>query len=74
MDRIKRRVWIFEDNVDTDQILPAKRLVAVNLDHLNDCTFERVKPGFTQQIQKDDILVIGRNFGCGLFREQTPYP
>ena len=50
MDRIKGRVWVFGDNVDTDQIIPAERLVAANLDHLNDYIFEKVRPGFAQQV------------------------
>ncbi len=72
MNRIKGRVWVFGDNVDTNQIISAKRLVAVNLDHLNDYIFEKVRPGFTQQVQKGNILVAGRNFGCRLSRKHAP--
>ncbi len=66
------KVWVFGDNVDTDQIIPAERLVAANLDHLNDFIFEKVRPGFAQEVQKGDILVAGRNFGCGSSREHAP--
>lgn len=72
MDAIKGRIWVFGDNVDTDQIIPAERLLAANLDHLNDYIFEKVRPGFAQQVQKGDILVAGRNFGCGSSREHAP--
>lgn len=72
MDAIKGKVWIFGDNVDTDQIIPAERLLAANLDHLNDFIFEKVRPGFAQQVQKGDILIAGRNFGCGSSREHAP--
>ena len=72
MEQIKGRVWVFGDNVDTDQIIPAERLVAANLDHLNDYIFEKVRPGFGQQVQKGDILIAGRNFGCGSSREHAP--
>ena len=72
MDSIKGRVWVFGDNVDTDQIIPAERLVAANLDHLNDYIFEKVRPGLAQQVRKGDILVAGRNFGCGSSREHAP--
>ena len=72
MDKFKGKVWVFGDNVDTDQIIPAERLVAANLDHLNDYIFEKVRPGFAQQVQKGDILVAGRNFGCGSSREHAP--
>ena len=59
MEPIKGRVWVFGDNVDTDQIIPAERLLAANLDHLNDYIFEKVRPGFAQQVRKGDILVAG---------------
>lgn len=72
MEQIKGKVWVFGDNVDTDQIIPAERLVAANLGHLNDYIFEKVRPGFAQQVQKGDILVAGRNFGCGSSREHAP--
>lgn len=72
MEPITGRIWVFGDNVDTDQIIPAERLVAANLDHLNDYIFEKVRPGFAQQVRKGDILVAGRNFGCGSSREHAP--
>ena len=72
MDSMTGRVWVFRDNVDTDQIIPAERLLAANLDHLNDYIFEKVRPGFAQQVQRGDILVAGRNFGCGSSREHAP--
>lgn len=72
MEPFTGRIWVFGDNVDTDQIIPAERLVAANLDHLNDYIFEKVRPGFAQQVRKGDILVAGRNFGCGSSREHAP--
>lgn len=69
---VEGRVWRFGDNVDTDQIIPAERLVVTNLDHLNDFIFEKVRPGFAQQVGKGDILVAGKNFGCGSSREHAP--
>ncbi len=72
MEKIQGKAWVFGDNVDTDQIIPAERLVAANLDHLNDYIFEKVRPGFAGQVGKGDILVAGRNFGCGSSREHAP--
>ena len=60
MDKIKGKVWVFGDNVDTDQIIPAERLVAANLDHLNDYIFEKVRPGFAQQVQKGQREIVGK--------------
>ena len=72
MSKIEGKVWIFGDNVDTDQIIPAERLVATNLDSLNEYIFEKVRPGFAQQVGKGDIIVAGKNFGCGSSREHAP--
>lgn len=69
---VEGKVWKFGDNVDTDQIIPAERLVSNNLDHMNDFMFEKVRPGFAQQVSKGDILVAGKNFGCGSSREHAP--
>lgn len=69
---VEGKVWKFGDNVDTDQIIPAERLVSNNLDHMNDFMFEKVRPGFAQQVAKGDILVAGKNFGCGSSREHAP--
>lgn len=72
MKQFSGKVWVFGDNVDTDQIIPAERLVAANLDHLNDFIFEKVRPGFAQEVKKGDILIAGKNFGCGSSREHAP--
>jgi 3-isopropylmalate dehydratase small subunit len=72
MAAVEGKAWCFGDNVDTDQIIPAERLVSTNLDHLNDFIFEKVRPGFGPQVKKGDILVAGRNFGCGSSREHAP--
>ncbi|MCL2032736.1 MAG: 3-isopropylmalate dehydratase [Methanomassiliicoccaceae archaeon] len=72
MVNIQGKVWRFEDNVDTDQIIPAERLVSANLTHLNDFIFEKVRPGVAKEIGKGDILVAGKNFGCGSSREHAP--
>lgn len=72
MVKIQGKAWKFGDNVDTDQIIPAERLVSTNLTHLNDFIFEKVRPGVAQEIGKGDILVAGKNFGCGSSREHAP--
>jgi len=69
---VEGKVWKFGDNVDTDQIIPAERLVSNNLPHLNDFMFEKVRPGFAQEVKPGDILVAGKNFGCGSSREHAP--
>jgi 3-isopropylmalate/(R)-2-methylmalate dehydratase small subunit len=72
MDTIKGKVWKFGDHVDTDQIIPAERLTSDNENHLNDFAFEKVRPGLVDKISAGDIIVAGRNFGCGSSREHAP--
>jgi 3-isopropylmalate dehydratase small subunit len=72
MRQITGKIWRFGDHVDTDQILPAERLLSENLTHLNDFIFEKVRPDVTSKIAKGDIIVAGKNFGCGSSREHAP--
>ncbi|HTY46356.1 MAG TPA: 3-isopropylmalate dehydratase small subunit [Methanomassiliicoccales archaeon] len=69
---MKGRVWRFGDHVDTDQIIPAERLTSDNNDRLGTFLFEKVRPGMAEQVKKGDIVVAGRNFGCGSSREHAP--
>lgn len=66
------KVWKFGDNVDTDQIIPAERLVSTCLPCLNNYIFEKVRPDVAGNVKKGDILVAGKNFGCGSSREHAP--
>ncbi len=52
MAKIEGKAWKFGDNVDTDQIIPAERLLSTNLTHLNDFIFEKVRPGFGRRSRK----------------------
>ena len=72
MNEIRGRAWRFGDHVDTDQIIPAERLISQNNDCLGDFLFERVRPEMTKSVQKGDIIVAGKNFGCGSSREHAP--
>ncbi len=71
-DRIKGRVWVFGDNVDTDQIIPAEYLVTGDPVELGKHAFERVRPEFTEGVKEGDVIVAGENFGCGSSREHAP--
>lgn len=72
MDAIKGNVWKFADHVDTDQIIPADRLISQNNNCLGDFLFERVRPDLAKNVRKGDIIVAGKNFGCGSSREHAP--
>jgi len=67
---LKGKVWVFPDNVDTDAISPGKYLddLKATLDH----TCETVIKEFPSQVKVGDIIVAGRNFGCGSSRETAP--
>jgi 3-isopropylmalate/(R)-2-methylmalate dehydratase small subunit len=66
------RAWVFGDNVDTDQIIPAEYLVTMDNTELAAHAFENLKPEFAKKVRAGDIIVAGRNFGCGSSREHAP--
>lgn len=65
------RAWVFGDNIDTDVILPGQYL-KLSGDDLKGHVMEGVHPDFAKKVQQGDILVGGRNFGCGSSRETAP--
>ncbi|RZN32849.1 MAG: 3-isopropylmalate dehydratase small subunit [Methanosarcinales archaeon] len=69
---VKGRVWKFSDNVDTDQIIPAKYLVTGDRQKLAKHAFENVRPEFAEEVREGDIIVGGKNFGSGSSREHAP--
>jgi 3-isopropylmalate/(R)-2-methylmalate dehydratase small subunit len=66
------KVWRFGDHIDTDQIIPAERLTSDNNDRLGSYAFEKVRPELVKLVNAGDIIVAGRNFGCGSSREHAP--
>lgn len=60
------------DNIDTDRIIPGKRTKTLVLSDLARYALEDLDPGFATRVAPGDILVVGRNFGCGSSREQAP--
>jgi 3-isopropylmalate dehydratase small subunit len=72
MKQFSGKVWRFGDHVDTDQIIPAERLLSENLTHLNEFIFEKVRSEMASRVSAGDIIVAGRNFGCGSSREHAP--
>jgi 3-isopropylmalate/(R)-2-methylmalate dehydratase small subunit len=66
------RVWRFEDNVDTDLIIPARFLNVSDAEDLARHCFEDVRPDFAKDAAAGDIVIGGNNFGCGSSREHAP--
>lgn len=72
MNKISGKVWKFGDNIDTDVIIPGKYLRTTDMSLLASHAMEGVDPLFPQKVKKGDIIVAGKNFGCGSSREQAP--
>ncbi len=70
--QLRGKAWKFGDNVDTDQIIPAEYLVTMDNTELARHVFEKSRTGLARKISKGDIVVGGRNFGCGSSREHAP--
>ena len=66
------RVWKYGDHVDTDVIIPARYLSTSEPAELAKHCMEDIDNSFRSQVQAGDIMVAGRNFGCGSSREHAP--
>ena len=66
------RVFRYGDNVDTDVIIPARYLNTSDRKELASHCMEDIDSEFVKKAQKGDIIVAGRNFGCGSSREHAP--
>lgn len=69
---IKGRVWKFKDDIDTDAIIPARYLVTTDPKELAKHVMEDADPTFPSKVKEGDIIVAGKNFGCGSSREHAP--
>ncbi|HHT49253.1 MAG TPA: 3-isopropylmalate dehydratase small subunit [Firmicutes bacterium] len=70
--KAKGRVFKYKDNVDTDVIIPARYLNTFDPQELAAHCLEDLDPEFSQRVQAGDIIVAGKNFGCGSSREHAP--
>ncbi len=66
------KVWKFGNDVDTDLIIPARYLTTSDPEELAAHCMEDADPGFPQKVRPGDIIVGGKNFGCGSSREHAP--
>jgi len=69
---IKGKVHKFGNDINTDDIIAAKYLVTTNEEELGKHCMENIAPGFPQRVKPGDIIVVGKNFGCGSSREHAP--
>ena len=66
------RTWKFGDNIDTDAIIPGRYLVYNDPLVLASHAFEGTRNDFVKGVAPGDIIIGGRNFGCGSSREHAP--
>ena len=69
---IKGKVWKFKDNIDTDVIIPARYLNTSDPEELALHCMEDYNAEFAKKVNQGDIIVAGKNFGCGSSREHAP--
>ena len=65
-------VFKYGDNIDTDVIIPARYLNSSDPSDLATHCMEDIDKDFVKKVQKGDIIVASRNFGCGSSREHAP--
>lgn len=70
--RLRGRVHKFGDDVNTDDIIPAKYLVTIDPKELARHCLEGRSKNFAKEVKPGDIIVARRNFGCGSSREHAP--
>lgn len=66
------KAWKFGHDIDTDVIIPARYLNDSDPEHLAKHCMEDGDVTFAEKVQSGDILVAGKNFGCGSSREHAP--
>ncbi|MEE8317665.1 MAG: 3-isopropylmalate dehydratase small subunit [Candidatus Omnitrophota bacterium] len=69
--RFKGKVWRFGDDVNTDEIIPARFLNTQDERELGAHCMEGIDGEFSKKVSKGDIIVAGKNFGCGSSREHA---
>ena len=70
--KVSGKVFKYGDNIDTDVIIPARYLTSADPDHLKEHCMEDIDKSFRDRVKSGDIMVAGKNFGCGSSREHAP--
>ena len=69
---VQGRAWKFGDNINTDEIIPARYLNTTEPEELAKHCMEDLDGDFAVKVRHGDIIVGGSNFGCGSSREHAP--
>ena len=70
--KVSGSVFKYGDNIDTDVIIPARYLTSADPEHLKEHCMEDIDLSFRDRVKPGDIIVAGKNFGCGSSREHAP--
>jgi 3-isopropylmalate/(R)-2-methylmalate dehydratase small subunit len=71
-DTITGRAWVFGDDIDTDQIIQGRYLTLLDYSEMAKHTLEIPRPEFADEVEEDDVIIAGKNFGGGSSREEAP--
>jgi len=66
------KAWKFEDNLNTDEIIPARYNITIIPRELAKNVFCEIKPEYAKTVKAGDVIIGGKNFGCGSSREHAP--
>ena len=72
MQKLTGKVWVLGDDIDTDIIIPTEYLALKTIEDMKQYGFSPLRPELAAQIGTGDMIVAGKNFGCGSSREQAP--
>jgi 3-isopropylmalate/(R)-2-methylmalate dehydratase small subunit len=64
--------WKFGDNLNTDEIIPARYNITIEPRELAKNVFCEIRPDYPAGVRPGDVVVAGQNFGCGSSREHAP--
>lgn len=70
--QFKGKVYVFGNDVNTDEIIPARYLNTSDPEILGQHCMEDIRQDFGKNVTKGSIIVAGNNFGCGSSREHAP--
>jgi len=69
---MKGKAWKFGNDINTDEIIPARYLNTIDPKELAKHCMEDADKDFMKKVKPGDIIVAGKNFGCGSSREHAP--
>jgi len=72
MEQFTGKIWVLGDDIDTDIIIPTEYLALKSVEDMKPYAFSPLRPELAAKIAPGDIIVAGKNFGCGSSREQAP--